>query len=129
MLRPVPCGVLVPGACMLSHFSHVQLIATPWTVALNTGFSRQEHWSELPYLPPGDLPDPGIRPASLSSPVLAGRFFTTSATWEVPRPGMKPRPLAVKVESNHRMVREFPEKWYFLKALKANYPYVFYNIW
>ena len=32
--------------------------------------------------PPGDLPEPGIEPASLTSPTLAGRFFTTSATWE-----------------------------------------------
>ena len=31
---------------------------------------------------PGDLPDPGIEPASLMSPALAGGFFTTSATWE-----------------------------------------------
>ena len=46
------------------------------------GFSRQKHWSALPFPPPGDLPSPGIEPASLSSPALAGRFFTTSATWE-----------------------------------------------
>ena len=46
------------------------------------GFPRQEHWSGLLFPPPGDLPDPGIQPASLASPVLAGRFFTTSATWE-----------------------------------------------
>ena len=45
-------------------------------------FSRQEYWSELQCPPPGDLPDPGIEPASLTSPALAGRFFTTSATWE-----------------------------------------------
>ena len=32
----------------------------------------------------GDLPDPGIKPASLMSPALAGGFFTTSATWEAP---------------------------------------------
>ena len=32
--------------------------------------------------PPGDLPDPGMEPLSLMSPALAGRFFTTSATWE-----------------------------------------------
>ena len=31
---------------------------------------------------PGDLPDPGIEPMSLTSPVLAGRFFTTSTIWE-----------------------------------------------
>ena len=46
------------------------------------GFSRQEYWSGLPFPSPGDLPDPGIKPASLMSPVLAGGFFTTSATWE-----------------------------------------------
>ena len=46
------------------------------------GFSRQEHWSGLPCPPPGELPDPGIKPVSLMSPSLAGGFFTTSATWE-----------------------------------------------
>ena len=47
------------------------------------GFSRQEYWSGLPCPPPGDLPDPGIEPVCLTSPALAGRFFTTSATyWE-----------------------------------------------
>ena len=46
------------------------------------GFSRQEYWSGLPGPPSGDLPDPGIEPASLTSLALAGRFFTTSATWE-----------------------------------------------
>ena len=34
------------------------------------GFSRQEYWSGLPCLPPGDLPDPGIKPSSLASPAL-----------------------------------------------------------
>ena len=38
------------------------------------GFSRQEYWSGLPFLSPGDLPDPEIEP---TSPALAGRFFTT----------------------------------------------------
>ena len=46
------------------HFSRVRLFATPWTVAhqapLPTEFSRQEHWSGLPFSSPGDLPDPGI---------------------------------------------------------------------
>ena len=45
-------------------------------------FSRQEYWSELPFPPPGDLPDPGIEPTSPVSPALAGKFFTTSTTWE-----------------------------------------------
>ena len=71
---------------MLSFLSCVQLFAIPWTVAcqapLSTGFSRQESWSGLPCPPPGDLPDPGIKPASLMSPALAGGFFTTNATWE-----------------------------------------------
>ena len=49
---------------------------------LSMGFSRQEYWSGLPCPPPGGLPHPGIEPVSLMSPELAGRFFTTSTTWE-----------------------------------------------
>ena len=41
------------------------------------GFSRQEYWSGLPFSPPGDLPDPGIKPASSAFPALTGGFFTT----------------------------------------------------
>ena len=56
-------------SCMLSHFSRVRLSATPWTIArqaaLSKGSSRQEDWSGLPFPFPGDLPDPGIGPASL----------------------------------------------------------------
>ena len=73
--------------CVPSRFSHIQLFATLWTVAhqapLSTGFFRQEYWSGLPCPPPGNLSDPGTEPASLTSPALAGRFFTTGATWEV----------------------------------------------
>ena len=72
--------------CVLSHFSCVRLFVTLWTVAcqapLSMGFSRPEYWNRLPFPSPGDLPDPGIEPASHSSPALAGGFFTTSATWE-----------------------------------------------
>ena len=72
--------------CMLSCFSHVQLFATLWTIAcqapLSMGFSRQEDWSGLPCPPLGDLPDPGIKSTSLTSPALAGGFFTTRVTWE-----------------------------------------------
>ena len=60
--------------------------ATPWTIAhqapLSMGFSRQEYWGGLPSPPPGDLSNPEIEPASLTSPALTGGFFTTSATWE-----------------------------------------------
>ena len=71
---------------MLSHFSRVRLFATLLTIALQAplslGLSRQQYWSGLPCTPPGDLPDPGIKPVSLSSPVLAGKFCTISATRE-----------------------------------------------
>ena len=73
-------------ACMLSRFSCVLLFVTLWTIArqspLSIRFSRQEHWSGLTCLPPGDLPNPGIESSSLMSPALAAGFFTTSATWE-----------------------------------------------
>ena len=45
--------------------------------APSTEFSLQEHWSELPFPPSGDLPHSGTEPASLVSPTLAGGFFTT----------------------------------------------------
>ena len=58
--------------CMLSHFGHVWLCAPLWTIAcqapLSTGFPRQEYWGGVPCL----------------LPTLAGRFFTTSASWEAP---------------------------------------------
>ena len=70
----VPAALVIPlwqqcaRACVLSRFSHVQLLATPWTVAcqapLSMGFSRQEYWRGLPCPPPGDLPKSGIEPAS-----------------------------------------------------------------
>ena len=76
----------VVHVCVLSRFSRVQLFETPWTVALQAplsmGFSRQEYCCGLPGLPPEDLPKPGLKLASLMSPASAGRFFTTSATWE-----------------------------------------------
>jgi len=46
-------------------------------------FFRGEYWSGLPCPPPGDLPDLGLEPASPVSTALTGKFFTTSATWEV----------------------------------------------
>ena len=53
----------------------------PWTVAcqapLSMRFPRQEYWSELPFPPPGDLPDPGSKVISFASPVLAGKFYIT----------------------------------------------------
>ena len=66
--------------------SRVRLFATLWTIAhqvpLSMRFSRQEYWSGLPYPPPGGLPHQETEPRSLTSPALAGGFFTTSTTWE-----------------------------------------------
>ena len=62
-------------AYVLSCFSCVQLFVTLRTAAhltpLSMGFSRQEYWSGLPCSPPGDLPDPWIKPTSLTFPALA----------------------------------------------------------
>ena len=46
------------------------------------GFPRQEYWSGLPFPPPGDLPDPGIKLMYLVSLSLSGGFTTTSTTRE-----------------------------------------------
>ena len=59
---------------LLSRFSRVRLLATPWTAAyqapLSMGLSRQEYWIGLPCPSPGALPDPGIEPASPVSSAL-----------------------------------------------------------
>ena len=66
-------GGLVPESC--------PTLATPWTVALQAplsmGFPRQKYWSELPFPSPGDLSDPGIKPATSCVSCIAGRFFST----------------------------------------------------
>ena len=72
---------------MLSHFSHVHLFETLWTIAhqtlLSMGFPRQYYWCGLPFPSLGDLPAPGIEPSLLRSPALAGKVFTTGANWEI----------------------------------------------
>ena len=65
-------GVLTTGVCAMSLQS-----------CLSMGFSRQEYWSGFPGPPPGDLPDSGFEPVLLTSPALAGEFFTTRATCEI----------------------------------------------
>ena len=66
------------ASCMLNH---VPLFTTLWTLAhqapLSMGFSRQEYWSGLPFSPPGDIPNPGIKPMSPEASALADVFFTT----------------------------------------------------
>ena len=60
--------------CVCACFSHVRLFATQWTVVLlaplSAGFSRKKHWSRLPCSPPGDLPNPKIKPTSSVAPAL-----------------------------------------------------------
>ena len=100
-------------SCMLSHFSHVRLFATIWTVAhqapLSMGFSRQEHWNGMSCPPPGDLPNLGIKPVFPRSPALAGGFFTTNATWEAHQPS-----ILIVNESN----KTFSEDALLIKQLK-----------
>ena len=86
----------VPGLhCLVSMKGHVYVLSASvvshsvWPCGLQPagllclrGFSRQEHWSVLPCPPPGDLPDSGITPVSLTSLASSGRFFTTSVTGE-----------------------------------------------
>ena len=59
----------------MKSLSRVRLFATPWAIAyqapLSMGFPRQKHWSKLPFPPPGDLPYPGMTPASPASPAMA----------------------------------------------------------
>ena len=72
---PLSAGRHAPCVCA-KPFHCVRLFATPWTVALQAppsmGVSRQEYWRELPFLSPGDLPNPEIKPGSPVSPTLAG---------------------------------------------------------
>ena len=81
----LPVSRTVRKQLLFGH-SIVSNSVTPWTVAcqvpLSMGFPRQEYWSVLPFPIPGDLPDPGVEPASPVSPALASGFFTT------PPPGM-----------------------------------------
>ena len=70
------CNLPCTHACsVISDF------VTPWSEArqapLSIGFPRQEYWSGLHFPPPGDLPIPGIEPASPAASALAGKFSTT----------------------------------------------------
>ena len=71
---------------VLSHFSRVWLFGTLWTAAHHTPqsmrFSRKEYCSGLPWPSPGDLPNPGIEPASLMSPALAGGSLSLYWKWK-----------------------------------------------
>ena len=84
---------------MLSHFSHLLLLGTPWTVAhqapLFMEFSKQEYWSGLPFPSPGDLPDPRIE---LRSPTLQA--------------------ISLPPESFGKLLEKWPHPYYFVWHLK-----------
>ena len=68
----------VTEVAVVQLLSHVYLFATHWTITrqapLSMGCPRQEYRSGLPFPPPWDLSNSGIKH---TSPALAGRFFTT----------------------------------------------------
>ena len=84
VLRQYTLGICHGGGDLISQLCLI--FATPWTVAcqapLSMESSRKEYWNGLPFPSPVDLPDTGIKPASLASPALTGGFFNNSATWE-----------------------------------------------
>ena len=61
--------VLIDGSGLLDCYIRIRLFVNPWTVAhqapLSIGFSRQEHWSGLPCLPPAIFPTQGSTPSLL----------------------------------------------------------------
>ena len=133
-------------ACVLGPFSHVQLFAILWTVAcqapLSMGFSRQEYW-RLPCPPPGDFPNPGIKPASPTSPTLQanslllshqesptlqGKWCSSPFNRPGPRTQRKGRDLSTVTQQTHTYpgVCAFCQAlncsfndWWFLQMIKA----------
>ena len=83
--------LLCPRVCVLSRSAmsdplHPYGLYVGRQVPPSMGFSRQEHGSGLPFPPPGDLSDPGVKPTSPVSPALAGGFFTCRAIGKIPCP-------------------------------------------
>ena len=80
------CAMYFVKCVCVQLLSRVRLFLTPRVVAcqasLSMGFSRQEHWSGLPFPSPGNLPDSGIKPVCPRFPALAGEFFHHWATCE-----------------------------------------------
>ena len=98
--------------CMLSR---VQLFVTLWTVAHqappSTGFSRQKYCSRFPFPPPGDLPNPAIKPVSLT---LAGRFFTAEPPG---KPTSRSKPIVKYVRDS----QDYSQVWGFTKTHRTQH--------
>ena len=86
LLKPQLLRNALRDCVCAQSLSRVWLSVVPWTVAhkapLSMEFSKQEYWNGLPIPTPGDLPNPGTEPTSLTSSAQAGRLFATSITWE-----------------------------------------------
>ena len=116
------------SCAVLSRYSCVRLFATLWNVAcqalLSMRFSRQECWSGLPCPPLRDRPNLGIKPLPLMSPALAGRFFTTSATWEAPEVklavGHIAKPPLIKASHSRHEVLHNTETYFKLTYYKRS---------
>ena len=93
---------------------------------LSMGLSRQEHWSGLLCPPPGDLPDPGTEPVSLTSPALAGEFFTTRVTWEAHLNHMPPIKYRTE-ESSWKWLNITGVSASFRASWEPSYPNIFHN--
>ena len=97
------------------HFSHIRLCDTAHCSP--PGSSVHEHWQECwsvsPCPPPGDFPNSGIEPMSLTSPALASEFFTTSATWETQRCLIISKYCAIKKKKKYLFV-SFWLPWVFI---------------
>ena len=99
-------------ACMRSRFSHVWFLVAPWTVAgqppLSMGFSRQEYWSGLPFLPPGDPLDPGIKLESPASHELYMDSLPPSHRGSPPRKAWgKPNQWCLKLITGKGRIKGF----------------------
>ena len=105
-------GKLLQGMCVFS-LSVVYDYVTPWAVAhqapLSMEFSRQEHWSGLPCPPPGDLPNPGVKPKSptLHSSLHFYNFYLSITNTELEDEKTKKKkknttvPLSIIITDHH----------------------------
>ena len=87
--RGMSFGVFLPLLCVkllqLCLTFYTSMDCSPPGSSVH-GFPRQENWSGLPFLSPGNIPNPVIKPMSLVSPALTGGLFSIVSTWEAPHP-------------------------------------------
>ena len=107
----MPCSAVQSCSTLCSPVDYSPL------APLSMEFSRQEYWSRLPFPPPGNLPDSGIKPAC---PALAGGSITTTTTWEggifITSPLFTSLSLALRKGSKHL---------YQCGSFQSSWPYLF----